>query len=294
MIDELLACSSLPGTGATVDLAVSGGTDSVGLALMAHARGLRATIHHVDHHLRPTSGDDAALVRDLANRLGFPFVLHEVAVDGSGNVEAHARAARRAVLPTGVLTAHTMDDLAESVLINMLRGSGLDGLAPMVNDPTKPLIGVRRAALARFVEASGERIAHDETNQDVRFLRNRVRHELLPAMVDAAGRDLVALLYRQAVVIAEERTLLDELLVDDTAVGIDEADCRVLAAWTDARLHRWLHRQLTRHEPDGVHAPSRDEVLRATAVVRGDVVAMELSGGRRLSRTNQRLSLRSG
>src|SRR5580693_2185433 len=119
-LSELLERCWFPEPGRRVDLAVSGGPDSCGLALLASAAGLVATIHHVEHGLRP-GASDAALVAQLAERLGAPYVAHRVAVDPGGNLEARARSARLAVLPAGVLTGHTMDDQAETVVLNLLR-----------------------------------------------------------------------------------------------------------------------------------------------------------------------------
>ena len=77
---------------------------------------------------------------DVCGERGVTCVLYDVQVEPGANFEARARAERRRVLPAGSLTGHTMDDLAETVLLNMMRGAGLDGLSPMVNDPTKPLV----------------------------------------------------------------------------------------------------------------------------------------------------------
>ena len=114
-------------------------------------------MHHVDHHARAASDEDADYVGHVCANAGVAFVPHDVVVASGANFEARARARRRAVLPTGVLTGHTMDDLAETVLLNMLRGAGLDGLSPMVDGPTKPLRGLRRerpTLLRRRGEAS--------------------------------------------------------------------------------------------------------------------------------------------
>jgi tRNA(Ile)-lysidine synthase len=185
-----------------------------------------------------------------------------------------------------------MDDLAETVLLNMLRGAGLDGLSPMVNDPTKPLRDLRRAELHDYVNASAFVPVHDETNDDLAFRRNRVRHELIDVLDDVAGRDVVPILARQAGLLYDERAWLDELARDDDAVTLEDADCRLLRTWPRARLRRWLRARLRApDEGDGSHPPSADEVERALAVVDGDVVAMELSGGRRLSRRAQHLTL---
>jgi tRNA(Ile)-lysidine synthase len=276
----------------TADLAVSGGPDSLGLLLLALEAGLVVTVHHVDHHARPTSSRDADHVEEICQRLKVGFVRHDVVVDTGTNFEARARSARRAALPTGALTGHTMDDLAETVLLNMMRGAGLDGLSPMVNDPTKPLRDLRRAALHDYVATSSFVALHDETNDDPAFRRNRVRHELMAKLDDVAGRDVVPILARQAALVFDERVWLDELAVDDRALTLEAADCRVLRTWPRARLRRWLRTQLrTPDAGDGAHPPSADEVERAIAVVEGDVVAMELSGGRRLSRREQHLML---
>ena len=292
MSSDLLARCHFVGTSAPVDLAVSGGPDSLGLLLLALEAGLVVTVHHVDHHARATSGADAEHVRAICQQLDVAFVRHDVVVEPGANFESRARSARRSAMPGGVLTGHTMDDLAETVLLNMLRGAGLDGLSPMVNDPTKPLRDLRRSDLHAFVSAAPFVALHDETNDSPDFRRNRVRHELIGQLNDVAGRDVVPILARQAVLMHDERTWLDELAMDDRAVSLEEADCRVLRTWPRARLRRWLRVQLRVADAgDGTHPPSADEVERAIAVVDGDVVATELSGGRRLSRRDQHLTL---
>ena len=254
--------------------------------------GLVITVHHVDHHARPTSSADARHVASLCDELGVAFVCHDVTVEPGGNFEARARSARRASMPEGVLTGHTMDDLAETVLLNMMRGAGLDGLSPMVGDPSKPLVGIRRNELHLYVGSSGWTPLYDETNDDHQYRRNRVRHELIPVLCDIAQRDVVPLIARQASLIDDERRWLDQLSGDDADLILALADCRQLATWPTARLRRWLRVQL-RHDDqgDGIHPPSADEVDRAVSVVRGEVVAAELSGGKRLSRSAQRLTL---
>ncbi|MGB8195734.1 MAG: tRNA lysidine(34) synthetase TilS [Acidimicrobiales bacterium] len=292
MTSVLLTQAHFSIAGSHADLAVSGGPDSLGLLLLALEDGLVVTVHHVDHHARPTSTVDAQCVHEICQRLQINFVLHDVMVDAGANFEARARAARRAAMPAGVLTGHTMDDLAETVLLNMMRGAGLDGLSPMVNDPTKPLRDIRRSALHDFVATSSFSPLHDESNDDPAFRRNRVRHELIAVLDDVAGRDVVPILARQAALVFDERVWLDELARDDVAVSLEDADCRDLRTWPRARLRRWLRAQLRVADAgDGEHPPSADEVERAIAVVSGDVVAMELSGGRRLSRREQHLIL---
>jgi tRNA(Ile)-lysidine synthase len=185
-----------------------------------------------------------------------------------------------------------MDDLAETVLLNMLRGAGLDGLSPMVNDPTKPLRDLRRRSLHEFVDSTPYVALHDETNDSPAFRRNRVRHELMGLLDDVAGRDVVPILARQAALLHDERRWLDELARDDEAVSLEDADCRVLRTWPRARLRRWLRVQLRGvDQGDGSHPPSASEIERAIDVVDGEAVATELSGGRRLSRKDQHLTM---
>ncbi len=290
--DTLLAVCHFPPRGATVDLAVSGGPDSLGLLQLALAAGLAVTVHHVDHHVRPTSTDDANFVSAVCEGLGVPFTLHDVRIAVGGNFESRARSARRAAMPASVMTGHTMDDLVETMLLNMLRGAGLDGLSPMVGDLTKPLRDVRRSVLHDYVHSSSLRPRVDETNESPAFRRNRVRHELIPVMREVAARDVVPLLARQAALMHEERVWLDRLSLDDAVVELANADCRELRQWPTARLRRWLRVELrTPDVGDGDHPPSADVVERAISVVRGEAVATELGGGRRLARRGQRLTL---
>lgn len=289
---RLLASCHFPVAQSAVELAVSGGPDSLGLLLLALVAGLRVVVHHVDHHARPTSGRDAAHVAEVCRELDVVFVRHDVVVDPGTNFEARARSARRSVLPSGVLTGHTQDDLVETMMLNLLRGSGLDGMSPMIDDPTKPLRDLRRRDLADYVDASLFTALHDESNDSPAFWRNRVRHELVPLLCDIGHRDVVPILARQARLMYDERAWLDELSRDERATALEAADCRDLRRWPRARLRRWLRIQLrSADQGDGSHPPSFDEVERAVSVVRGEAVATQLSGGRRLVRSGQHLTL---
>jgi tRNA(Ile)-lysidine synthase len=293
--DALLAICTFPEPGSVVDLAVSGGPDSMGLLLLAHARGLSLTVHHVNHHARVGADEDADFVANYARDHEVAFVGHDVYVEPGPNFEARARQARRRALPAGALTGHTMDDLVETIVLNLLRGAGVDGLTPMIGEPTKPLLGVRRAALHAFVRACGVTARHDATNDDVQFRRNRVRHELLGVMNDVAERDVVPVVARGAAMMHEERRWLDALTEIDATRALSDVDCRELVTWPLARLRRWLRAQLAADEAWGDrYAPSADEVARALDVVFGRVTATELRGGRRLARRAQHLRLEEG
>jgi tRNA(Ile)-lysidine synthase len=289
---ELLARCHFPGRGRSVNLAVSGGADSTGMLLLALEAGLVPTVHHVNHHVRPSADAEADHVARLAATLGANFVVHDVHVDDGGNIENRLRHARRSVLPPDAMTAHTMDDLAETMVLNLLRGAGPAGLSPMLDAATKPVIALRRAELVAVVAAAGLTPIHDESNDSLRFRRNDVRHRVMPLLDDVAQRDVVPVLARQARVLRDEQDWIDELTASDATLALWEADCRELREWPLARLRRWLRRSLREASagPDQ-HPPSLDELDRVIAVVRGEATACELSGGRRLSRTGQRLNL---
>lgn len=290
---ELLAQCDFPPSGTPVDLAVSGGPDSVGLLLLALDAELVVRVHHVDHHARKTSGRDAAFVAQLAHTLDVPCTVHDVLVPTGSNFEGRARMERRRVLPEGALTGHTMDDAAETFIMHLLRGAGIDGLSAMTATTTMPLRRVRRQALHQYVAARHIQPVVDESNADPRFTRNRVRAELLPLMNDILQRDVVPIVSREAGIIRAERDWLDALAEADADLRLEEADCRTLSQWPEARLRRWLRRELTATSETGdAYPPSIDELERASRVVRGAVVACELVGGRRLSRRDQRLTLR--
>lgn len=268
---------------------MSGGPDSCGLALLAAAAGLRATLHHVDHGLRPGGDREAALVESLAARLGAGFVAHTASVAPGPNLEARARTARRAALPDGSLTGHTMDDQAETVLLNLLRGAGLDGLAAM-SPSTKPLLELRRDEVRAHVVAEGVATVVDGSNFDLSLRRNLVRARVLPELNRVADRDLVPVLARQATIARDVVVFLDEVAMDAVP---DTGDVAALRAAPPVLRRRRL-RDLARGTDDLAHPPSAAEVDRMEAVVLGEAAATELSGGRRLARHLGRLRLDDG
>ena len=279
--DPLLARCTFPPAGGRLDCAVSGGPDSLALLVLATAAGCDVTAHHVDHGLRPGSGAEAGVVADAAGRFGARFVAHRVDVGQGPNLEARARAARRSVLPGGAATGHTADDQAETILLNLLRGAGVDGLAGMRPGPSKPLLGLRRSETAAVCRAAGLDPVRDPSNADPAHLRNRVRAELLPLLAEVAGRDLVPVLARQAALLRDEAELLDEL-----AAAVDPSDGRALAAAPPALARRAVRRLLA-----GEHPPGAAAVERVLAVARLEAEACEVDGGRRVRRSAHRLFL---
>src|SRR6478672_3314721 len=183
-VAALLARCSFPRAGTAVSCAVSGGADSLALLVLAVAAGCRVTAVHVDHGLREGSAAEADVVAAASARFGAAFQATRVELEPGPNLEARARAARYAALPPDVLTGHTADDQAETVLINLLRGAALDGLSGMRRTPRRPLLALRRSEPRALCDAVDLVPVDDPSNADPRFVRNRVRHELLPLLTD--------------------------------------------------------------------------------------------------------------
>lgn len=261
--------------------AVSGGADSSALAVLAVAAGCDATLVHVDHGLRPGSASEADVVARLADRLGCAMRSVRAEVGHGPNLEARARDARYAALPPDVLTGHTADDQAETVLLHLLRGASLNGLAGMRPGPRRPLLALRRTETHALCTALGLELVSDPSNLDRRHLRNTVRLDLLPALSEAAARDLVPVLVRQADLARDDADLLDSL-----ATEIDPTDARALAAAPPALARRAVRGWLTTDHP-----PDAATVERVLAVARGEAVATDVGGGRRIERSHQRLRL---
>lgn len=282
-IADLLDRCRFPPPGTEVTCAVSGGPDSLALLVLAVEAGCTATAVHVDHGLRPGSAAEADVVGAAARRVGARVRRVQVDVAPGPNLEARARAARRAVLPGDALLGHTADDQAETILLNLLRGAGLDGLTGMRPDHRRPLLALRRAETAGLCTDLGLVTVDDPTNRDPRFRRNRVRHEVLPLLEDVAGRDLVPVLARQAGLLADVVAHLGH-----EADGIDPTDADTLAALPPAIarvvVRRWLRPCSPEHHP-----PSAAALERVLAVARGDAVAAEIGAGWRVARSARRL-----
>lgn len=193
--------------GDLVLVSVSGGPDSVCLLYtLWHLRRLfkiKLAVFHFDHRLRPDSGDDAAYVRRLAGRLGLGFHLRmaDEQPEQGTSVELWARNARmRASAETAtaigaarIVDGHTQDDQAETVLLALVMGWGLDGLGgiyPTNGILVRPLLDVAREEVEAFCRALRLRPRTDPTNADTQLLRNAIRLVALPAIERATGRNV--------------------------------------------------------------------------------------------------------
>jgi tRNA(Ile)-lysidine synthase len=189
--------------GARVLVAVSGGPDSMALlhvlALLRSRLAFGLFAHGVDHGLRPASSAELDLARDFARSLDVPFLRSRVALAPGGNLQARARTVRWEALRNAathadadrIATGHHADDRAETVLMRILRGTGPRGLAvlpPLDGDRIRPLFRARRADIDAHIARHGVPHADDPSNRDPRFLRTRVRHEVLPMLEHLSPR----------------------------------------------------------------------------------------------------------
>lgn len=175
-----------------IGLAVSGGPDSLAMLLLAHAAGIDCEAATVDHGFRAEAADEALLVARLCEQLGIAHRTLRPAAPILGSTMAAARTARYALLEGWrdarglgwIATAHHADDQAETLLMRLNRGAGLSGLAAIraVNGRiVRPLLGWRRAKLAKIAADAGVEAAQDPSNRDDRFDRARLRKALATA-----------------------------------------------------------------------------------------------------------------
>lgn len=182
-------------------VAVSGGVDSVVLLdLLAGKPDVRLTVAHFDHGIREDADEDRKLVAALAKQYGVPFVYHRGRL-GKHASEARARQARyeflhhvrRATGSRAIITAHHQDDVLETALLNLLRGTGNRGLAALKSTDIvrRPLLHVPKASLLRYARIHDLTWREDSTNADERYLRNYVRRRLLPRFNASARAGLL-------------------------------------------------------------------------------------------------------
>lgn len=232
-------------------LAVSGGADSLalahGCAQLARQGWAGFSVCHVEHGLRGAEAlRDMRLVQDFCAEYGLPCYVEHVDVrrlvsSEQLSTEDAARrlrysALRRVAAKVGaaaIVTAHHEGDQAETVLLRLLRGAGLDGLAamrPHQGDILRPLLTLPREFLEQYCRANSLVYCHDSTNDDTAYTRNSVRKELLPLLAERYNADIVPTLARTATLLAEDADLLTSM-ADSAYVRLAkrEADVVTLA-----------------------------------------------------------------
>jgi tRNA(Ile)-lysidine synthase len=269
--------------------AVSGGADSLALLLVLHHLSERLDVHlscvHIHHGIRDITADmDSDFVRSWCRKLDIPFYFRKISVpeqarqSGAG-LELAAREARQQIYRDmtkkiarrdqldntliKVALAHHMDDQAETLLLHLGRGSGLDGLVGMKPSDgffIRPLLSCRRAEIEKWLSDQDIEWRHDETNDEDFTIRNRLRHQVIPSWSSALGSDPTPLLYRTSQNLAEDRDYLESvsrtmLSQCKRANRIAVEPFQMLHPAIQARVFRQFWRDATNlsHELERVH-----------------------------------------
>ena len=223
---EMLRSYDMVQPGDTVICAVSGGADSVALLfalyLLKDKWDFRLEAAHFNHQLRDSESDrDEGFVRNLCERYDIPLHVGTQAVTaGDKGLEAAAREARYsffATLSGKIATAHTADDNAETVLMHLVRGTGLRGLggiAPVRGNIIRPMLSVTRQDVLAFLEEYFLSYVCDSSNDTDQFLRNRIRHHVMPLLKQENPR-LAENLSQMALRLREDATALENLHRDE-------------------------------------------------------------------------------
>lgn len=280
VIQEEIARRRLFDPGSKILVAVSGGPDSICLLhvlyLLKDKWALDIEVAHFDHNLRgEESKRDACFVGETAARFMLPFHL------GSGDVKAYARqrgiciqdAARamrygflmRIKKETGcthIATGHTADDQAEEVLIRLLRGSGLAGLSGIPwqrqDGVIRPLLGVSRDDILRHLAVFDLDFIEDSSNSSPKYLRNRIRRELIPFLAREFNPAIIKTLNRTVDLLSEEHQFLEDIAADAFAKTVvsDDGYCitfdipkiRLEPAAIRRRIYRFALKKLKMHD----------------------------------------------
>lgn len=280
--------------GDRVIAAVSGGADSVAmlfaLYLLRDELGISLEAAHFNHHLRGAESDrDEAFVTDFCGRYDIPLHLGSGRiVPGKKGLEAAARDARYAFLrrlPGKVATAHTADDNAETVLMRLIRGTGLKGLgaiAPVSGNVIRPMLTVTRDDVEAFLEEYALPHVEDSSNGTDDFLRNRIRHGILPLMRaenPRIGENLSAM----ALLLRQDEACLQAMIPEEQVPDVSR-----LKAMEPALRRRALERFL---KAQGVREPEQIHILQAEQLLYhwSPSAAMQFPGGVTIERQYDRL-----
>lgn len=241
-------------------VAVSGGVDSVVLLDLLHhkiknseVKPSQVVVAHFDHGIRDDSEEDRRFVQELAVKYDMPFV-YERSELGGGASEDVARQARYDFLgrtkeksgARAIITAHHQDDLLETAVLNLLRGTGWRGMISLKSrgDIVRPLLHLRKSDLTAYAEQNGLEWREDSTNKELRYLRNYVRHKLLLSLQDQSRQEFLQLIRNiQDLSIPLEAELTAYLAAQPKPDVLDRRQFILLShAVACEVMHEWLRR----------------------------------------------------
>jgi tRNA(Ile)-lysidine synthetase-like protein len=239
-------------------VAVSGGVDSmVLLQVLAGYPGIDLVVAHFDHGIRADSSEDERLVKTSAERLGLSFFSEQGRLDRNTS-EADARDARYAFLrriqkqvgAQAIITAHHQDDVLETMIINMSRGTSRKGLSSLISHKTliRPFLHIPKHEILAYAQANNVQWREDSTNQDERYLRNYIRKHVMPRLDDHARSKLRSVHASIAIQNAAIDMLVKEVMRHVLHAGGLERHSFIMLPHTVARevMAAWLRQEHVR------------------------------------------------
>lgn len=300
---------------------VSGGADSLSLAHCLRRAGVVFTAAHLDHGLRPSSAEEAGQVRALLSSWGVPCVVRRVEVgayakDHKLGIEEAARQCRYQFLfqlaqesgAQAIVVGHTADDQVETVLMHFIRGSGINGLRGIqacsflpefhIDLPIfRPMLGVTRAETEAYCQENQLAYLVDESNADTHFFRNRLRHEVIPAL-EAANPAFRRVILRNARVLQADAELLAALEAQALRACLREQgteqivlDASVFGGFSAGLKRRVLMQTVLRLHP-GLRDIGLDALDRALVSLQDGKIRFDLVGGLEVWNKQGTLALR--
>lgn len=269
-----------------LSIGVSGGADSMCLMLLSAAFRLDVDVIHVDHGMRENTEYEKQLVVEIAKELGMSYRYHSGFVDpDGGNVEAKARELRHSFFDEGTMTGHTMDDLAETVLMNVGRGCHINGLRGIKKSWRKPILGLRRSETERVCEIFGVEPFTDPSNAEPIYRRNRVRNELVPLLDDIFDKDIVEELNRLSI----KASIISDF-VDGSIDRLGEDLFSVKKIRHDLDhftatyvVSKWLTKLRQEFEPEHQYSPNTRSTESVYTMIRTNGSPVMVEGGYRIS-----------
>ena len=251
---EKIIASHIVDSDETINVAVSGGPDSVALLRALHMLNRNCIAIHINHKLRgKDSDDDQQFVADLANELNIPFVCHThdasiLAKEKKISIEMAGRHIRHNVFSNleskWIALGHHSHDQAENFLLRMINGSGLDGLSGMSDfqkfknfNIIRPFLNKTRLEIFDWLLINNWKWREDKSNCDISFLRNRIRHKLLPIIKKEFNPDIIKTINKSMLILKDDNHYLNSITNDYCKTSIKEAPSNIQQRY----VRNWLH-----------------------------------------------------